>query len=422
MAADLTAGEAERLHHLVMRQARLIEISVTLNSTLDRAALLQFIIHSAADLVESQAALLLLLDPLNQRLSFAAATGREPQELSAVPVPLEGSIAGSIFRDNRPLILNQVGGEDRGTPSSLGFRTRNLAGVPMRIRGEVVGVLEAVNKRGGEFAEDDLQVLSIIASQAAVAIHNARLLEDLREANQALGRLDRLKSDFMAIASHELRTPLGLILGYAAILQEESEEGAAEHATAVLDSAMRMRSLIEDMTSMHLLSGAVLPVLAPLALQPILRATSAAMQALMQSRHHSFAQRLHESPIIVRLNAEQLELAVRYLLDNACRFTPEGGSVELSLERQAQEAWIRVRDNGQGIPRDSLERIFDSFYQLEDHMTRRHEGLGLGLAIVRSVATAHGGRVWAESPGPGGGSTFTLALPIAEIGPPTPAS
>jgi signal transduction histidine kinase len=332
-----------------------------------------------------------------------------------------GSIAGSIFRDNRPLIFNQVVGQDPAAPSALGFRTRNLAGVPMRIRGEVVGVLEAVNKRGGEFTEDDLQMLSIIASQAAVAIHNARLLEDLRQANQALGRLDRLKSDFMAIASHELRTPLGLILGYAAILQEESEEGAAEHATAVFDSAMRMRSLIEDMTSMHLLSGAVLPVLAPLALQPVLQATGAAMQELMQSRRHSFTQRLPESPILVRLNAEQLELAVRNLLNNACRFTPEGGRVELSLERQAQEAWIRVRDSGPGIPRDALERIFDAFYQLEDHMTRRHEGLGLGLAIVRSIATAHGGRVWAESPGPGGGSTFTLALPVAEIGTSSPA-
>jgi signal transduction histidine kinase len=414
MAADRTSGEDERLRQLVVRQARLIEISVTLNSTLDRNALLQFIIHSAADLVESQAALLLLLDPMNQRLSFAAVTGRDPGDLAATPVPLEGSIAGSIFRDNRALILNRIGGEDRSAPSSLGFRTRCLAGVPMRIRGEVVGVLEAVNKRGGEFTEDDLQMLSIIASQAAVAIHNAQLVEDLRQANEDLGRLDRLKSDFMAVASHELRTPLGLILGYAAILQEESREGAAEHAAAVFESAMRMRSLIEDMTSMNLLSGIEPPVLAPCTLQDVLRTACAGVAAQMEERHHTFTQRLPKASIIGRLNAGQLELAVRNLLTNACRFTPEGSQIDLSLERQPQEVWIRVHDNGPGIPRPSLERIFDAFYQLEDHMTRRHEGLGLGLAIVRAVAAAHGGRVWAESPGPGGGSTFVLAIPIQE--------
>jgi signal transduction histidine kinase len=94
------------------------------------------------------------------------------------------------------------------------------------------------------------------------------------------------------------------------------------------------------------------------------------------------------------------------------RFTPAGGSIDLGLERHGAEAWLRVRDSGVGIPADQLERVFDQFYQVEDHMTRRHEGIGLGLAIVRAIAQAHGGRAWAESQGVGQGSTFTIALPL----------
>ena len=108
----------------------------------------------------------------------------------------------------------------------------------------------------------------------------------------------------------------------------------------------------------------------------------------------------------------KLTMALTNLLNNAMRFTPAGGDIDLGMERHGPEAWLRVRDNGVGLPADQLEHVFDQFYQVENHMTRRHEGMGLGLAIVRAIARAHGGRAWAESAGPGQGSTFTIALPL----------
>lgn len=401
---------------MVIRLSRLVEISVTLNSTLHLDRLLQFIIGSAADLVESEAVSIMLVDENTHSLYFAAATGSDPQELAKIPVPLEGSIAGTIFREDRPLIINDVARDPRHfrqVGEKIRFETRSLIGVPMRIRERVTGVLEAVNKRQGAFDETDLQTLSIIASQAAVAIHNARLVDALQRAYDELGKLDKLKSDFIAVASHELRTPLGLILGYASILKEETGVAASGHATAVLNSALRMRALIEDMTNMGLLqtgSGEVVLVLQPL--QPIVRAAYEEVAEMVQAKGQSCTLQLGEEPLLAMADASKLGLALRNLLNNSGRFTPAGGHIWLDLEQHGSEAWFRVRDDGAGIPSAELEKIFEQFYQVEDHMTRHHGGMGLGLAIVRGIAQAHGGRAWAESEGPEHGSTFTIALPL----------
>ena len=402
---------------LVSRLSRLVEISVTLNSTLDLDRLLQFIIESAAELVESEGASILLVDENTHDLFFAASTGSDPKELAKIPVPMEGSIAGTIYREDRTLILNEVGDDPRHfrqVGEKVKFETRSLVGVPMRIRDKVTGVLEAVNKRQGAFDETDAQTLSIIAAQAAVAIHNARLVSALQQAYQELGQLDKLKTDFIAIASHELRTPLGVILGYAAILREEAKVAvASDQAETVLNSALRMRALIEGMTNMNLMrvgTGEMSLELRPLG--EVVQAAHDEVAPLIQAKGQALALRLPPSSLTSMVDRSKLVMALTNLLNNAMRFTSGGGHILLELEPHGAEAWIRVRDDGPGIPADQLVRIFDQFYQVEGHMTRRHQGMGLGLAIVRAVVEAHGGRVWAESRGPGTGATFTIALPV----------
>ncbi len=404
------------LRELVLRYSRLVEISVTLNSTLDLNRLLQFIIDSAADLLDGEAASILLVDEKTKDLYFAAATGADPEELAKIPVPLDSSLAGTVFREDRPLIINEVAGDPRHfslVGEQIDFDTRSLIGVPMRIQDKVTGVLEAVNKRQGMFNETDLKTLSVIASQAAVAINNARLVDALQRAYDELGKLDRLKSEFISIASHELRTPLALILGYASILKEDAGEEASQHVTAVLNSAMRMRSLIEDMTNLNLLQiGSAEMNFEKQPLQSVMRAAHEEVRETIQAKGQELQVDLWDETLMTRVDGPKLSMALTNLLNNAMRFTPAEGHIKLRLRRHGDEAWFQVEDDGLGIRDGELERIFQPFYQVERHLTRRHEGMGLGLAIVRGVAEAHEGRAWADSDGEDEGATFTIAIPI----------
>jgi signal transduction histidine kinase len=117
----------------------------------------------------------------------------------------------------------------------------------------------------------------------------------------------------------------------------------------------------------------------------------------------------------VRGDAQRLEQVLHHLLDNAIKFSPDGGTVRLSLDREEDQVCVRVEDEGIGLPGDQWERIFDRFYQVDGSLTRRYGGTGVGLALVREVVEAHGGGVWVESEGiPGRGSTFTVFLPAYE--------
>ena len=412
-----TQEELNHLRQMIVRLSRLVEISVTLNSTLELDRVLQFIIRSAADLVESEAASILLVGDKTRDLYIAAATDADPETLQKIPVPKEGSIAGTIFREDRPLILNELGATSQLYPE-VGdggrFSVRSLIGVPLRIRDDVTGVLEAVNKRQGIFDEADLQTLTNIASLAAVAISNARQIEALNRAYDALGKLDQLKTDFIAIASHELRTPLGLILGNASLLKELTGEDVSEHADAVLNSAMRMRVLIEDMTNLNMLqAGSADLALSKQPLQLIVQMAYEEILGLVEAREQTIKLNLPAETLEAMVDGSKITMALTNLLNNAIRFTPKEGELRLTLEHHGHEAWLRVRDDGIGLAPDELETVFDLFYQVEDHLTRQHDGLGLGLPIVKAIAESHGGRVWVESEGPDQGATFTIALPLA---------
>jgi signal transduction histidine kinase len=137
------------------------------------------------------------------------------------------------------------------------------------------------------------------------------------------------------------------------------------------------------------------------------------MRPLIEAKGQELSRRAPAEDLMAEIDGPKLTMALTNLLNNAMRFTPTGGKIDLGLERHGSEAWLKVSDNGAGLAAEQLERVFDQFYQVEDHMTRRHEGMGLGLSIVRAVARGHNGRVWAESPGMNQGSTFTIALPLA---------
>ena len=120
-----------------------------------------------------------------------------------------------------------------------------------------------------------------------------------------------------------------------------------------------------------------------------------------------------DRPLLVNVDRSKILNALSNLVNNAIRFTPDRGSIELISFQKGHEAWVQVKDSGMGIPKRDLENIFQGFFQVEDHMVRKTGGMGIGLSIVRGTMKLHNGRVWGESEGEGKGSTFTVTLPLA---------
>lgn len=411
-----------RLTNFVRQNAifqRLLEISLALNSTLALKPLLSEILTATCEIVDSEAASLLLYVTNADELRFVASNtpGENHEALLGTAVPVEGSVAGQIARENRPIIIQNADQDERiyrSVDIRIGFHTRSLLGVPMHVKGKVIGVLEALNKRSGSWTEEDARYATILASHAAVAIQNARQTEALRKAYAELDKLDKLKTDFIAIASHELRTPLSVILGYASFLKEDAQGKVSELASAVLNSALQLRSIIEDMTNLRFLHQGTLETHREnLSAAQVVRTALGELQALAQAKGQRLVLDLEQdAPICV--DRAKIGMALVNVLNNAVKFTPQGGEIRISLEQRRREVWIRVADSGIGIPPDLLDKVFEEFFQAEDHMTRRHNGMGIGLSIARGMVEAHGGRIWAESGGTGHGSVFTIALPLAE--------
>jgi signal transduction histidine kinase len=405
------------LRNMAEQLARLIEVSVTLNSTLNLDELLRFIILTATEIIDCESVSILLYDEKHERLVFAAATGSDPKRLAETPVPLDSSLAGTIFRENKIISLSDVQNDPRHyamVSRNVGFEVHNILGVPMRIQGKPTGVLEAVNKRDGNFDESDADILSVIASQAAVAINNARLVKALQDAYDELRAADQLKANFLALASHELRTPLGVIIGYASFLQKESPGELSDHAKQVLNAAMQMRVLVDAMTNLNMLRSKdmvmhrlVIPV------QQVLRGAYGEVKRLADAKGQKVILALPENPIPVKCDPDKLASAFVNLLDNAVRFTPDGGKITIGAKAEpGGEVLAWVQDTGKGMPEGELKKIFQEFYQIEPHTTRKYGGMGIGLSIAKGLIEAHGGTIWAESPGPGKGATFKVLLPF----------
>ena len=406
-----------QLENKVAILTQLASISVSLNSRLELSDLLKHIMDVAVRVVDCEAASVLLWNDKREELVFAASTtiNVEDNDLIGMAVPMD-SIAGSIFRSKQAQQVDNAAKRPdhyHGIDEEIAFETRNLLGVPLTYKDQVIGVLQAINKRDMPWTDDDRNYLSIIAAQAAVAIEGARQFQKLRDVNEELSELNELKNDFIAIASHELRTPLGVIMGYAAFLQEEESESIRENAGKVLESALKLRKLIEDMVSLRYLKQNQKDLhFEETTVNTLLQSIYQEVRAVEETDHHDFQLHLLFEDEAVRVDSTRISMAIIRILQNAFNFTKAGGRISLGAEIQSGTVLLTVRDDGIGIEAAQLGRIFEEFYQVEDHMTRVHGGLGIGLSIARAIVLAHQGRIWAESNGLGNGSTFCVVLPL----------
>ncbi len=257
-----------------------------------------------------------------------------------------------------------------------------------------------------------------IDSSRRAAQERASLLDSAQRARLAAELASRAKDDFLSTASHELRTPLNAILGWARMLQSgELPNSAFLRAVDSIERNARIQvRLIEDiLDGSRIINGKLHLEIAPFDLTTVLRAALDSVQASADAKRIEIRVSVDPAASRVTGDPERLQQVIWNLANNAIKFSAKGGVVEVMLARVGTDIRLTVKDGGEGIPSDFLPHVFERFRQAEGSTTRRHGGLGLGLALVRHLVEAHGGTVHADSPGPGLGATFTISLPVQAV-------
>ncbi|MEL6306494.1 MAG: GAF domain-containing sensor histidine kinase [Chloroflexota bacterium] len=381
---------------------RIFDITLQLGSTYDHMSLLTKIVFAAQELINTEVASILLMDDAIGKLRFAISTNIKPHEMEEITVPLEGSIAGWIMTHGEPRVIEDPSSVYRGVDNKIDFETRNLMGVPMRAHKDVIGVVQAVNKKNGEsFTDDDVQLLRILASQAAMAIENARMFQ---------------QSDFIAEMVHELRTPLLALQASTTLLQRKElpDEKKLDIVQTMKGETARLITLTNDFLDVaRLESGRVTLDVAPFEMRKMLAETAEMVRA--QADQKSVSIEVTDDQFEVNADRGKVKQVVLNLLTNAIKYNREGGSIKLLLDHHAEGdlpmVEICVQDTGYGISKEHQKNMFQKFYRVPT-LENVERGTGLGLAICKNIVDAHGGRIWLESE-VDVGSKFLFTLPLA---------
>lgn len=239
----------------------------------------------------------------------------------------------------------------------------------------------------------------------------------IKKRELALLEADRRKDEFLAMLGHELRNPLGVLANTLTYLElSGGEDPELSYSTGVQRMSRQVRHLsrmVDDLLEVsRIRQGKIRLLRQPLDLGPLVTQTVEAARSLFSQYERRLAVVLPAEPLVVEGDATRLSQLVMNLLGNAAKYTEEGGHIWVSLARENDQAVLRVRDDGKGIPADELRAIFEVFVQGETSIDRPHGGLGLGLAVAKQIALGHQGQIQAQSEGPGQGSEFILQLPL----------
>jgi signal transduction histidine kinase/DNA-binding response OmpR family regulator len=285
----------------------------------------------------------------------------------------------------------------------------NLLMLPLRARGRTLGVL-GLSRQATErdFNPADITVAEALASRAAIALDNAKLYKDVEQADQQ-------KNEFLSMLAHELRNPLAPIRNAVTFLRLSGDSDPdVEWARDLIDRQVsQLVRLVDDLLDVSRITrGKIRLELQCLDLLSVVASAIETSRPLLDASAHRFTTSLSEEPLWVNADHARLSQVLSNLLNNAAKYTPEGGDISLVARREEHEAVVHVCDNGMGIPGEMLVGIFDLFTQVDRSLDRSQGGLGIGLTLVQRLVEMHGGRVEVASEGAGQGSTFTIRLPL----------
>lgn len=358
-----------------------------------------------------------LYDRNTNRLEAALPSWNVPEEMaSKLRVSVDArSIAGLVFRTGETYCSNDLDHDpysNRDVDKIVGARNGVL--VPLKTEEETLGVAVAINRPDG-FGQEEVDAVTSFADLSSLLLRNARLYGTLTATVDELRHASRLKDHFLQNVNHELRTPLTAIVGWTDLFEEEEidEKTLRRGLRQIRQSARVLLALIDDLLDLARLErGALTLDLKLVSLSEVIQRSVETVRLMAESRGVVLILAPQPEPMPpVRADALRLQQILWNLLSNAIQFTPQHGRVVIRVEREPERYLVSVEDDGIGIPESELPHVFERFRQVDGSATRGHAGMGIGLALARSLVELHGGTIWASSV-VGQGSRFTFGLPI----------
>jgi len=408
------AGEQKRL-----AQIRLIsEVTNRMSADLELQELLDIAATSIQKTFNYFDVTVFLLTPDGKMLDLSAHAGNFTDFLPhGYQQDVKKGFIGKAASRGEIVMSNDV----RKDPGYLAYEyhnTKSEIALPIAIDGRVIGVLNVEDTRLGAFDDTDALVLSTLSDQLGIAMKNAHLYEEVRQANMKLIEVDTMKSDFLGIVSHDFRSPLSSIMLAARSLLKndviQSIPRAKEYMQLIVDQAVRLNQLAEDTLSITKIESGQMTYYFKIVNME--RLIQDAVSMVRFSKRHEFEYHIDPDALFVKGDQTKLRQLFQNVVSNAVKYSPAGGKVRADvLSRSPDEILVTVSDQGMGVPAEKLGKLFRKFSRVDSSETKEIKGAGLGLWICREIVVAHGGRIWMESE-QGRGSTVKFIIRRAPEG------
>jgi len=415
------------------------EIGQAISSSLDLDEVLTTIVTRAVQLSGTEGGSIFEFDPATREFQIRTCYGTSEElveALRATRIHLDETFVGRAAAAGEPRQAADLELEapDPHINELLRAGWRSLVAIPLLREDEILGALIVRRRRPGAVSERTVDLLETVASQSAVAIHNARVFRELEVKTSQLEVASRHKSEFLASMSHELRTPLNAVIGFSDVLLErmfgELTDRQDEYVRDIRSSGRHLLELINEILDLSKIEAGRMEVEpSPVSLPEILEYGLATVRERASRQRLSIELDVTDDVGTVWADELKLKQVVLNLLTNAVKFTEDGGSVFVTARIVGDEAHITVRDTGIGIAEQEQGRIFEAFQRGGRGARSSTEGTGLGLTLSKRIVELHGGRMWMTSR-PQMGSTFGFAIPLrqapaqpgTETGEPSPAA
>ena len=403
---------------LLNRLGGLFTASLSLNDNIDA------MLSATSQMVQFDAATVFLLNEGSRELTACATYPHKDEVPHIARFVLGEGILGYAVEQLETLNIADATLDPRFKILDQSRSPRALMVQPLATPQRVVGAMTISRQRVDPFTELDAAILKVITNQAAIAIENGRLYEqlqghlgELETANAQIAEVSRLKSEFLANMSHELRTPLNAILGFSELLRDDlagkiTEKQRKDCLDNIYNSGRHLLSLINDVLDLTKIeAGRMDLVYEEFGVESATREVLNVLRSLAIKKDIEITSSVEPSDALLIADKNKFKQVLYNLLSNAIKFTPPSGKVTVQARAQDQLLKISVQDSGIGIPKDFQHKIFGAFYQVQSASNREYPGTGLGLALTKKLVELHGGSIGFDS-ADGHGTTFTVELPL----------